>query len=80
MSCGTSRCRRFPLTSSSVRLRNLSISESVVNLRSANVNVMRLEGFFTSVRDVSVARYDEALPKEPESLFCEGFASLALSV
>ena len=52
----------------------------MVNLRSANVNVMRLEGFFTSVRDVSVARYDEALPKEPESLFCEGFASLALSV
>jgi hypothetical protein len=61
-------------------LRNLSISARVVNLRSANVNVIKLEGFFTSVSDIKVVLYDYTLPKELESLFYEGFASLTRKV
>lgn len=53
MSSETSCCSKLPLTSSSVKLRKRLISFRWVTLRFTKRNVIKLDGFLTSVSDLT---------------------------
>ena len=81
MSAGTSWVSWFPLTSSSVRFLNRSISSSWLTLRLAKRNVINDYGFLTSESESNgTLRFDELLPCESDTVRFVVFASRPLSV